>query len=340
MEQPPANSSQNPDLSIVVVSYNTVALLRKCLTAVYANPHHRYSFELFVVDNASGDGSAEMVRQEFPQVKLIANPDNRGFAAASNQGLAQAQGNYLLLLNPDTEVIGPALWQMLGFLEAEPQAAVVGPALVYSDGSFQESAFRFPGLSQIFLDFFPLNWRLARSRLNGRYPRRLYNGEYPQAFEIDFPLGACLMVRRSVADKVGLMDDAFFMYMEEIDWCYRIKQTEMPQSYRPVGLRFRPGRRHPSHWRIYTLPAAKVIHHAGASTRQFRQEMLVQLFRSRSYFYKKHYSLGFQRVARLITGLGLAVRSIQALTGQLRGQLTRSESGERLRAYRRIWRLN
>ena len=323
-----------------MVSYNTAALLRKCLAAVYANPHHRYTFELFVVDNASSDGSIEMVRKEFPQAKLIANPDNRGFAAASNQGLAQAKGDYLLLLNPDTEVQGPALWQMLGFLEAEPQAAVVGPALLYPDGSFQESAFHFPGLGQIFLDFFPLNWRLTRSRLNGRYPRRLYSGEYPQAFEIDFPLGACLMVRRSVVDKIGLMDEAFFMYMEEIDWCYRIKQAEMPQGYRPVGLRFRPGRRHPSHWRIYSLPAAKVIHHAGASTRQFRQEMLVQLFRSRSYFYKKHYSRTFQRMARVITGLGLAVQSAQAIFGRLRGRLSRRETGERLTAYRRIWRLN
>lgn len=339
MEESAATLTQNIDLSIVVVSYNTAALLQKCLAAVYANPHSRYSFELLVVDNASSDGSPEMVRQNFPQVRLIANPDNRGFAAASNQGLGQAQGNYWLLLNPDTEVIGPALWQMLGFLEAEPQAAVVGPALVYPDGSFQESAFRFPGLGQLFLDFFPINWRLTRSRWNGRYPRRLYGGEYPQAFEIDFPLGACLMVRRAVAEKVGLLDEAFFMYMEEIDWCYRIKQAEMPQGYRPVGLRFRPGRRQPSHWRIYALPAAKVVHHAGASTRQFRQEMLVQLFRSRSYFYKKHYSRGFQRMAHLITGLGLAFKSIEALTGRLRGKLTRREAGERLKAYRRIWRL-
>lgn len=340
MEPLIANSTQNIDLTIVVVSYNTAALLRKCLAAVYANPHPRYTFELFVVDNASSDDSVEMVRQEFPQVKLIANPDNRGFATASNQGLARARGNYLLLLNPDTEVIGPALWQMLGFLEAEPQAAVVGPGLVYPDGSFQESAFRFPGLGQIFLDFFPLNWRLTRSRLNGRYSRRLYNGEYPQAFEIDFPLGACLMVRRAVVDKIGLMDEAFFMYMEEIDWCYRVKQAEIPEGYRPVGLRFRPGRRRPHYWRIYSLPAAKVIHHAGASTRQFRQEMLVQLFRSRSYFYKKHYSLGFQRMARLITGLGLAVKTLQAFAGRLRGQLSKREAAERFKAYQRIWRLN
>ena len=340
MEESPASLTQKIDLSIVVVSYNTAALLRKCLAAVYANPHPHYTFELFVVDNASADGSAEMVREEFPRATLIANSDNRGFAAASNQGLVRARGNFFLLLNPDTEVQGPALWQMLGFLEAEPQAAVVGPALLYPDGSFQDSAFHFPGLGQIFLDFFPLNWRLTRSRLNGRYPRRSYEGEYPQAFEVDFPLGACLMVRASVVAKVGLLDEAFFMYMEEIDWCYRIKQAEMPEGYRPVGLRFRPGRRHPSHWKIYSLPAAKVIHHAGASTRQFRQEMLVQLFRSRGYFYKKHYGLGFQRAARLIMGLGLAVRSGQALLARLRGQLSRRETAERLVAYRRIWRLN
>src|SRR5438045_2768723 len=110
-----------PDLSIIVVSYNTAALLRRCLASVYANPHSHYSFEVIVVDNGSGDGSAEMVRQVFPQAQVVANAENRGFAAATNQGLDLAEGAYLLLLNPDTEVIGDALWKMVAFLEAEPQ---------------------------------------------------------------------------------------------------------------------------------------------------------------------------------------------------------------------------
>ena len=334
----PTTSTPVVDLSIVIVSYNTAALLEKCLASVYAHPHPDYSFEVLVVDNASSDGSASIVQQSFPQAKLIVNTHNRGFAAASNQGLQVAQGTYLLLLNPDTEIVGEALWQMLAFLEAEPQAAVVGPALTYPDGSFQEGAFRFPGLWQVFLDFFPLNWRFSRSWLNGRYPRRLYTARFPQAFEIDFPLGACLMIRQGVAQRVGLLDEDFFMYMEEIDWCYRVKQTEMPAGYRPLGLRFRPGRRRPNRWKIYCLPSARVIHHAGASTNQFREEMQVQLFKSRAYFYKKHYSRRFQVAARLITRLGLAYRYGQALYHQLRGQIKPDEGRSRRRAYGRIWR--
>ncbi len=327
------------DLSVVVVSYNTAALLRRCLASVYANPHPHYRFEVLVVDNASGDGSAALVEREFPQARLIANPQNLGFAAASNQALAQARGTYLLLLNPDTEVMDDALWKMVDFLEQEPQAAVVGPALLYPDHSFQEGAFGFPGLWQLFFDFFPLNWRLTRSRLNGRYPRRLFEGVYPQAFEVDFPLGACLMVRRSVVERIGLLDEAFFMYMEEIDWCYRIKELEIPSSYRPVGLRFRAGRRRPSRWRVYCFPAAKIIHHAGASTRQFREEMTVELYKSRYHFFHKHYSHRFQTAARLIIRGSLAVKMSGLWLGQLSGRLTRAEAASRRRAYRRIWRL-
>ncbi len=344
-ETPHAEESSLPpvvDLSVVIVSYNTVALLRQCLKSVYAQPHSHYSFEILVVDNASSDQSATMVRAEFPQVELIANSENRGFAAATNQAIKHAHGTYLLLLNPDTEVQDEALWKMVAFLEAEPQAAVVGPALLYPDGSFQESAFKFPGLWQIFLDFYPLNWRLTRSRLNGRYPRRLFTGEFPQAFEIDFPLGACLMVRRAIVEKVGLLDEAFFMYMEEIDWCFRIKQAEMPAGYRPVGLRFRPGRRHPSRWQVYCLPAARIIHHAGASTSQspFRQEMFYQLFKSRRHFYNKHYSHRFQVAARWLTRLGLVGKVLASGVARLRGRLSRTDFSDRLQAYRRVWRLN
>lgn len=333
-------STSSVDLSIVVVSYNTAPLLRKCLSSVYANPHERYTFEIIVVDNASKDDSLQVVRQEFPQVSLIENSENRGFAAATNQGLQAASGTYLLLLNPDTEVIGDALWQMVAFLSEEPQAGVVGPALLYADKSFQESAFRFPSLAQIFFDFFPLNWRLTRSGLNGRYPRKWYDSATNRnAFEVDFPLGACLMTRQSVVAKVGLLDEGFFMYMEEIDWCYRIKLGEVPAGYTPLGLRFRPGRRKPSHWRIYCLPAAQVIHHAGASTRQFREEMQVQLFKSRAYFYRKHYSRRFQFAAGLITRLGLTGKMLGTLFNRLRNRLNGDETRVRLRTYARIWNL-
>ena len=316
---------------MVVVSYNTANLLRACLQSVYANPHEHYSCEVIVVDNNSADGSAEMVRQEFPQARLIANSENKGFAAANNQALELARGKYIVLLNPDTEVVGQALWQMLGFLEGIPESAMAGPALIYPDGSFQESAFRFPGLWQIFFDFFPLNWRLTRSLLNGRYSRLRYEGTYPQAFEIDFGLGACLMLRREVLEQVGPMDERFFMYMEEIDWCYRIKQANLPAS--------RSNSKKPQYWRIYCMPSAKIIHHSGASSRQFRDEMFYQLYRSRAYFYKKHYSRLFQFAARQLTRLGLTYLTFNAFINRRRGRITQAEYQARKRAYVRIWKL-
>ncbi len=324
------------DLSIIVVSYNTAGLLKKCLESVLANPHPSWQSEIIVVDNASHDGSAEMVRQEFPQVQLIANEENRGFARANNQALTVAGGRFILLLNPDTEVVGDAIWKMVAFMEAEPQAAVVGPALIYPDGSFQEGSFRFPDLPQIFFDFFPLNWRFTRSRLNGRYSRRLYDGPSPDAFEIDFPLGACLMVRRSVLQKIGLLDEQFFMYMEEIDWCYRIKHGDTPPGYEAPGINFRAGRKQPHHWRIYCLPSAKIIHHSGASSNQFREEMFYQLHRSRAYFYKKHYTPRFQTAARWLTAAGLGWLGLAARWQTVRGRIRIDELNRRLKAYRRV----
>ncbi len=335
----PLSPTAAPHLSIIIVSYNTAGLLVKCLTSVYAHPHSYYRFETIIIDNASSDNSLELVRQQFPQAQFIANQDNRGFAAATNQGLTVACGQYLLLLNPDTEILDGALWKLLAFLEAEPEAAVAGPSLIFPDYSFQDSAFYFPGLWQIFLDFFPLNWRLLRSRLNGRYSRRHFQTAYPQAFEIDFPLGACLMVRRSVLEQVGPLDPAFFMYMEEIDWCYRIKQAWQP-GLNTTGVGWKWWQQNqPPRWKAYCLPAVRVIHHAGASTRQFRAEMQFQLFKSRAYFYKKHYSRHFQWNARQITRLGITWSIVLSLVELACGRMNRSEITARLKTYRRIWRL-
>jgi GT2 family glycosyltransferase len=221
------------DLSIVVVSYNTRQLLKECLDSVYASLAESILVsEVVVVDNASQDGSAVMVRKHFPRFRLIANEDNRGFAAANNQALrALGYGTgdtshpplpkYAMLLNPDTIVGRRALTTLVRFMDENPKAGACGARLLHSDGSFQHSAFAFPTLLQVFLDFFPINYRLTDSRANGRYPRRLYRAGEP--FPIDHPLGAALMVRREAIEQVGLLDEGFFMYCEEIDWCLRLK---------------------------------------------------------------------------------------------------------------------
>jgi N-acetylglucosaminyl-diphospho-decaprenol L-rhamnosyltransferase len=318
------------DLSIVIVSYNVRELLAKCLASVVSSPtaatnrqserdprlstiDYRLSTEVFVVDNASSDGSAAMVRERFPTVCLIENHDNRGFAAANNQAFAQASGRYVLMLNPDTEVRPGALETLLDFMDAHPQAGACGGKLVYGDGSLQHSAFRFPTLAQIFFDFFPLNWRLTDSRWNGRYPRVWYARSEP--FEIDHPLGADLLVRRAAAEQVGWLDDRFFIYCEEIDWCIRCKRAG---------------------WQIWCVPQAEIVHHEAQSTRQFRDEMFVQLWRARARLFEKHYAGVFRLAARLIVRAGLRDKARQAQAAAAAGAITQDELALRLQAYRQV----
>jgi N-acetylglucosaminyl-diphospho-decaprenol L-rhamnosyltransferase len=301
------------DLSVVTVSYNTRELLRACLASVISTLPSTLDYELFVVDNASADGSAAMVREDFPQVRLVCNSENRGFSAANNQGLEKSSGRYLMLLNPDTVVGVGALEWMLKALEERIEVGAVGPRLVFPDGGFQHSAFTFPTLPMIFLDFFPIHHRLLESRLNGRYPREWYQRGDP--FRIDHPLGAALMVKRMVVEEVGLLDEGFFMYCEEIDWCLRIKQAG---------------------WQILCCPQAEVIHHAGESTGQFRDEMYVELHKSRYYLYEKHYAALFRRIARWLVGLGIFYQERLALREASRGRLEQGALQRRLQAYREV----
>ena len=293
------------DLSVVVVSYNVRDLLADCLQSVQQGADGAYEV---VVDNASADGSAQMVVERFPDVQVVANHENRGFAAATNQGIRLTHGACVLLLNPDTRVLGRAVGDLVAFMARTPRAGMVGPQLVYADGSFQHSAFRFPSLPQIFLDFFPLHHRLLDSRLNGRYPRRWYQKGEP--FAIDHPLGAAMLVRREAMEQVGLLDEGFFMYCEEVDWAMRM---------------------HRAGWGIYTLPQARIVHYAGQSTRQFRDRMFVELWRSRERLFRKHYSPLFRRAAHLLIRIGLW-RERQRLAGVADA----SEREARMRAYEAV----
>jgi len=301
------------DLSIVVVSYNVRQLLALCLESLYQTLQETsLAFEVLVVDNASGDGSAEWVRERFPEARLYANERNTGYAAASNQGMAACQGRYVLVMNPDTRALGSAIAILLAFMDENPGVGMAGPALLYGDGSFQHSAFRFPSLPQILFDFYPLHYRLINSRLNGRYPRRLYEGGEP--FAIDHPLGAVMLVRREVIEQVGMMDEQFFMYCEEVDWAKRIRQAG---------------------WEICTVPQALFIHHAGQSTVQFRDRMFVALWRSRYLLFQKHYSAAFIWAAKRLVRLGLASESKRA-----RAQgLDADQLAARLRAYESVRRM-
>lgn len=272
------------DVSVVIVSFNTAALLADCLSSLYEK---HAGAEVIVVDNCSADGSVQLVATRFPQVRLIANEDNRGFAAANNQAMRIASGRYIFLLNPDTAVQGDAVAKLVGFLEANPGVAIAGAQLRNPDGTFQHSAFRFPGLLMTFFDFFPINYRLANSRLNGRYPKPRDG----RPLEIDHPLGAAMMVRREAIDDVGMLDEQFFMYCEEVDWCLRMKKKG---------------------WRLYCLPEAGIIHHGSGSAGQFKSAMYVELFRSRARLFRKHRSALYCLTDRSIVKLGLWRERVRA----------------------------
>lgn len=309
-----------PEVGIVTVSYNTRDLLRQCLESAAASlARSGLRARTVVVDNASTDGSAEMVRREFPHLRLLANERNWGFAAATNQGL-RALGlpgpggpRYALLLNPDTIVQGEALAELASFLARTSRAGVAGARLVYGDGSFQHSAFRFPTVAMALFDFFLPHHRLLDSRLNGRYPRRLYAGDEP--FEIDHPLGAALMVRREAIAQVGLLDERFHMYCEEVDWCRRIKAAG---------------------WRNYCVPRAEIVHLGGQSARQLRDEMFVALWRSRFQLFAKHNGPLYRWTVRLIVRAGLRREAARVRQAVRAGAMDAAAAEQRLAAYARV----
>jgi GT2 family glycosyltransferase len=331
-------------LAVIVVSYNVRDLLRGCLQSIVASAQYtadQLAVQTVVVDNASADGSAAMAAREFPDVHLIASRENLGFTGGNNAALrwlgfdTQATGNpepgndlprpdYVLLLNPDAEVTGAALWQMVQFLETQRDAAVCGAGLRYGDGSFQHSAFRFPDVAQVALDLFPPTGlrgahRLLDSRLNGRYPATRWRQGAP--FAVDFVLGAALMVRGAALAQVGGLDDGYWMYCEEMDWCRR---------FRVCG------------WTVYVLPAAQIIHYEAQSSRQRRWPAQEQLWRSRFRFFAKYaasYPPLHRWAIRRLVRAGMARQARQTERRFARGEIDGVEVGQALAACAAIARL-
>jgi len=256
------------DLSIIIVSWNVRDLLLDCLNSVYAETKG-VSFEVFVVDNASSDGSAEMVEQEFPQVKLIRNQENLGFAKANNQAIRQSKGRYVLLLNPDTVVVNDALANMIPFMEAHQDVGAVGPRLLNPDGTVQLwCGGSFPTPLTEFFRLAKLSYLFPKSRIFGR--RLMSFWDRNDTREVDLLSGACMMVRREAINQVGLMDEDFFMYADDVEWCYRIKKAG---------------------WKIYLYSDAEIIHLVGQSMLQSADKMAVEAYKSMYLFFKKHYAL-------------------------------------------------
>ena len=276
----------SPAVSVVVVAYNSAAWLPRCLAPILAQADDVDGLEVFVVDNASPDTSAAVVRQGFPAVHVIDSPQNVGFGAGCNLALAKASGRTLVMVNPDCEIRPGTLRAFVDHFRSHPGSGAAGGRLMYGDGSFQDAAFRFPSLAQVFLDVWPINWRLTQSSLNGRYPRALDG----TAFPCDFVLGALMAVRREAYAATGGFDPAYFMYVEEVDWCRRLGTHG---------------------WQVWHLPGAVATHHAGQSTRTVAGRMFVELHRSRLRYYRRHWSPIAVAAARAITWLGCRSRARQ-----------------------------
>ncbi|MDM7460920.1 MAG: glycosyltransferase family 2 protein [bacterium] len=252
-------------LSICIVNWNTRTLLRACLQSLYRYPLAE-PFEVIVVDNASPDGSAAMVRAEFPQVALIANTQNLGYAQGNNQAMAQAQGEFILLLNPDTEVFPDTLDCAVGFMRAHGEVGAIGARQLFPDGRVQASVRGFPTPANLLFEASGVARLLPRARALGGYRMRWF--DYNQTAEVDQPMATFLMTRRAIVQQVGLMDEAFPLFFNDVDWCYRIRQAG---------------------WKIYYVSDVRVLHHGGASTRQVRLSAIRESHRALERFYAKHY---------------------------------------------------
>lgn len=253
-------------LSLIIVNWNTCALLAACLTAVEAELANfpGDQVETWVIDNASTDGSVGLVQTRFPWVQLLKNRVNLGFASANNQAMQVARGRYFFLLNADTELLPGALPTLVQFMEAHPQAAAAGARYLNPDGSLQMSCYPAPTLVRE-------GWRmfhLDRLYPFGVYPMAAWCVQTPRT--VDVVQGAALLLRRTVLDQIGRFDTSYFMYTEEVDLCQRMRQAG---------------------WSIYFVPTACIMHHGGQSTRQAALTMFLQLYRSKILYFRKHHGI-------------------------------------------------
>jgi len=298
-------------LSILIVNWNVRDLLRDCLRSIDRG-RGDLNVEVIVVDSASSDDSAAMVAAEFPWVVLLPQAENVGFPRGNNIALAQARGDYLLLLNPDTVVVDDALAVMVAYLRENPDVGALGPQLLNPDGSVQSSRRRFPTLAT---GFFESTWleELAPGVL-----RRYYALDLPddRTADVDWLVGACIMIPRAVYGQVGGLDEAYFMYSEELDWCRRIKAAG---------------------WRVVYHPAARIVHHVGKSSEQAVTARHINFQRAKLRYFLKFHG---RAVTGILRNFLMASYAWQLLLEAAKGALGSQPAlrRQRVRAYREVLR--
>ncbi len=255
----------NPSVSVVIVNWKTPALLARCLDSIKLEPQAD-DFEVWVVDNDSGDESVEMLKSRYSYVKLIENKDNLGFSKACNQAIPESKGDYVLLLNPDTEVKDGAIGKLADFLKDHPECGAVGPKVLNTDGTLQLACRRsFPSVKAAFFRITYLSRLFPKSKTMSEYNLTFQDPD--KTVEVDALSGSCMMVRRQAIDKIGLLDEDIFMFGEDIDWCWRIKQAG---------------------WSVFYLPSSVIYHVHGASSRLRPVGATINLHKGMEVFYRKH----------------------------------------------------
>lgn len=304
-----------PVLSIVIVTYNSAAVIRECLSSIQPGWNIQTGevfedVETIVVDNGSTDGTPDLIRSEFAWVRLLADHGNLLFAGGNNYGFKQATAPLIFMLNPDTIVHPGALQNLVAFAHTHPQAGLIAPRLVNPDGSLQHNTFHFPDLRQALFGFFD---RLVPidSPQNGRYLPADYNRVRP----VEHILGAALLFRRELCDALTGMDEKFGIYFEETDWCYRARRAG---------------------WQLFYTPDATLTHLGAHSTRQNPEKSSAQFYKSQAYFYRKNYGLLKYLALKTLTLFGLLYWLMRSLNGYLRGRIDGQKFRLRLRSYGEI----
>lgn len=304
------------DLSIVIVNWNVKDLLHNCLQslldACQVSPN--LTTEIIVVDSASVDGSPQMVRDEFPQVCLIASNENLGYAGGNNTGAAAAKGRYIFLLNPDTVVQSDALTQMVDYMNTHPEVGALGPQLLWPDGSVQSSRRRFPTLGSLFWE----STLLGQWFLHNRHAQRYHMSDCPpnQAQKVDWVVGAAILIRREAWHQVGPIEEDFFMYFEETDWCHRAAEAG---------------------WETHYLPGAQIIHYEGKSSEQVVAARTLRFQRSKLRYTRKYFGRGWAVTLRLFLWATFAFQWAEESAKWLIGH-QRDLRRERMIAYGQILR--
>lgn len=271
-----SSSLPGAKLSVVIVNWNTHRLLLQALASIYQAPPP-FSFEVIVVDNASSDESARAVRERYPQALLIANSENEGYAKGNNQGLLVSRGEYVLLLNPDVRVPEGGLERAVAIMEQLKDVGALGVRQAFPNGQVQKSVRGFPTPSAVFWELIGLSRLYPSSSRFGAY--RMTWFDYEHEADVDQPMATFLMIRRQVLDQVGLMDESFPIFFNDVDWCFRCKQAG---------------------WRILFTPEIEIIHHGGAGTIQAGGAMAWESRRGLLRFYALHYRALPHRLMRLL----------------------------------------